>query len=112
MLYNSLPICYDASHEPFSDRGPLTTEKVESSKPISKVIRAVLRRLEIDVSEAVNHTIHRCCCNSTVAHHNQEALDPQATLDQLEVRDGDAFFIRRKIEQPQEEGTQQQEQGE
>ena len=64
MIIKLLPICYHPDHEPFSGSQAANCQTVDSEKPASKLIRAVLRVSEIDPTTWTQYSIHRCYCKS------------------------------------------------
>lgn len=98
MIIKLLPICYDPSHQPFSGSQAANCQTVDSEKPASKLIRAVLRVSEIDPTTWTQYSIHRCYCKSKGKEKDEmeNELDSGKTLDQLEIREGDSIFFRKR----------------
>lgn len=107
---DSIYVCYDQSHHPFSSKGPTIVDQVDWSRPASKIIRAVLRSSihpEFIDEEATKHSLHKCHCASPKGRgqrnaYNQDIpLNQEATLEELGIKTGQPFFIRRIVEIPQ-----------
>lgn len=98
MILSEVNICYDASHHPFAAEGAVKIQNLNSERPVLKIIRAVLRDSDVDPEDAVNYSIHRCYCrcNTGIEHQSHEAFKSKSTLDQLEIREGDSIFIRKR----------------
>lgn len=105
MILSTVNVCYDLLHQPFAADGVTKVQNLNSERPALKIIRAVLRDSDIDPDDAANYTIHRCYCKFKIKIEDDdedETFDPDLTLDELEIKDGDSVFIR-KIDGGEEE---------
>jgi hypothetical protein len=99
MILNTVHLCYNAIHQPFASEGAAEIGNLNSRRSASAIIRAVLRSEGIDTQEAIHYSIHKCKCH---AHGPQQEgdgtddiLNPDLTLKQLGIQDGDSVFIRK-----------------
>ena len=112
MILSAVNICWDPSHQPFASEGAVKIQNLNSERPASKIIRAVLRDSDIDPEDAVNYSIHRCYCRFKIKiedDEKDETFNSESTLDELEIKEGDSVFIR-KIDD--REGEKLDDQGE
>lgn len=110
MILSAVNICYDSTHQPFASEGAVKIQNLNSERPASKIIRAVLRDSDIDPEDAVNYSIHRCHCRFKIKiedDEEDEIFDSESTLDELEIKDRDSVFIR-KIDEREEEKVDDQ----
>lgn len=99
----TIKVCYDDSHQPFKAKDESSIDKIHNidiHKPAAKVLRAILRgRLESSsvhlVNEWQNYSFHRCHSNHCQIDLDSLPLDLNLSMDQLHVRDGDCFFVRK-----------------
>ena len=116
MIVSAVNICYDPLHQPFATEGAVKIQNLNSERPASKIIRAVLRDSDIDPEDAVNYSIHRCYCRFKIKiedDEKDETCNSETTFDELEIKEGDSVFIR-KIDEGGEEkmDEMEEEQGE
>ena len=96
MKLSAVNICYDPIHHPFASEGAVKIEDLDSERPASKIIRAVIRYNGIDATSWESYSLHRCYCNflTKIEDQHAEALKSESTLDELGIRGGDSIFIR------------------
>lgn len=104
MLLKVLHVCYDPSHNGVQF-GPIKIEDVDSSKPATKIVRAILRGGGLEPDDYLQHELHKCHCNkekgkkSYVANPNhpsntQSKLKQESLVDKLDLKSGDRIFIK------------------
>lgn len=102
----TIKVCYDGSHQPFKAKDEFSIDKIHNidiHKPAAKVLRAILRgSLESSSDHLVNEwekfSFHRCHSNHSQQDLGFLPLDLNLSMDQLHVKDGDCFFVR-KVEE-------------
>lgn len=112
MILGFVQVCYNSIHQPFASQGAEKVQNLNSERPALKIIRAVLRDSDIDPEEAANYSIHRCYCNFKIKieeEEQDEAFNPELTLDELEIKDGDSVFIRKVDERGEEKVDEMEE---
>ena len=97
MILSAVHICYDPSHQPFASEGAVKIADLDSERPASKIIRAVIRYNGIDVASWESYSLHRCYCNFHTKTEDQhlEAFKSELTLKELGIREGESVFIRK-----------------
>ena len=90
MILDAVYLCYDPSHRPFSSDGAVKIQNLQSDRPASKIIRAVIRDVGIDASSWEDYTLHRCYCKSKGKGTQEvdDLVDPRLTLDELGIGEG------------------------
>lgn len=100
MLLDFVNLCYESSHQPFQESGPSSIKDVNSRSTPAKIIRGALRAGKFDPRDAIMHSIHRCACSKEGTSFElddfERELDPDITLEDLGIGEGETLFIRRR----------------
>ena len=90
MILDTIHLCYDPSHHPFASDGAVKIQNLQSDRPASKIIRAVIRDVGIDASSWEDYSLHRCYCKSKGKGTQEvdDLVDPRFTLDELGIGEG------------------------
>ena len=96
MMIKSLNICYNPTHQPFQANGSTRVENVESSRPASKVLRAVLRGSAVDPIDWQDYSFFKCQCGDQQGQDRDTApLNSDKTMEELGIGEGQSLFIRK-----------------
>lgn len=109
MILGFVQLCYNSVRQPFANQGAVKIQNLNSERPALKIVRAVLRDSDVDPDDAVRYSLHRCYCKSEIKIEDDdedETFNPESTLDELEIKEGDSVFIRKiddRVDEMQEE---------